>query len=60
MFRFPAAFGDAVTVGAGVSGVPGVPGADADAGAGALAAGLVEAAAAEVPPEWDSLGKMSQ
>jgi hypothetical protein len=53
MFTFPAAAGDAVTVDAGV---PGVPGADADA----LAAGLVELAAAECPPEWDSLGKMSQ
>ena len=55
MFTYPAAVGDAVTVDAGVCVVPGEV-----AEAGALAAGLVELAAAECPPEWDSLGKMSQ
>jgi hypothetical protein len=54
MFTFPAAAGDAVTVDAGV---PVVAGADVEAGT--LAAGLVEAAAG-CPPEWDSLGRMSQ
>lgn len=58
MFTFPATAGDAVTVDAGVPGVPGAAGADAEAVAVALAAGLVEAA--ECPPEWDSLGRTSQ
>jgi hypothetical protein len=56
MFTFPAAVGDAVPVAAGV--LEAGPSAGADVGA--LGAGLVEAAAAEFPPEWDSLGKMSQ
>jgi hypothetical protein len=57
MFTFPAAAGDADTVDAGVGVVPVVPVVAGVCGAVALAAGLVEVAAA---PEWDSLGRMSQ